>query len=57
MINKFILGFIGSAIILAFTAWLAGYNFDYRSVDVAFGFIFGVLLSFIGGMVADLSEL
>lgn len=56
MRDRFIFGFIVSAILLAFTAWLSGFDFDHRSVDVAFGFVMGVLLSFIGGMMADLND-
>jgi len=53
---RFIIGFIASAILLTFTWWLAGYNFDQRNIDVAFGFGMSVILSFIAGMGAETTK-
>lgn len=39
--------------ICALLAWLAGFNFDHRSADVAFAAAFGLLMSLgTAGMVA-----
>lgn len=53
---RFVIGFIGTAIVAALTVWLTGYDFDYRSVDVAFGFIFCFIFSFIGGLAFDMTK-
>ena len=50
--NKFIAGFLGSAIVIAFVFWLGGYDFDKRGELVAICAMFSIALSFIGGMVA-----
>lgn len=53
---RFVIGFIGTAIVAAFTVWLMGYDFDYRSVDVAFGFVFCFIFAFIGGVALETTK-
>jgi hypothetical protein len=50
---RFVIGFIGSAIPIAVMWWLSGFDFDHRSVDVAFGFVLSLLVSFLGGILLE----
>ena len=50
---RFVIGFILGLTLSLITVWIGGYDFDTRSVDAAFGFVFIVILSFIVGMGAE----
>jgi hypothetical protein len=37
--------FIAMLVLCALTAWLGGYDFDYRSPDVAAGFVMALIVA------------
>lgn len=60
MKKRLALSFTFFLMFFAFVAWLSGYNFDTRNIDVAFVFLLSMLGSVLGtllveGIVAELS--
>lgn len=50
---RFILGFIFTAMLMTLFVWVGGYDFDKRSITAAFGLGMCLIISFLGGVMAE----